>query len=1068
MLYQSTHPRHVSSILPFIIKVCTFLASIAVYHSVFAQPVITEFMASNDETLQDDDGEYSDWLEIHNPGSEALSLANWYLTDDEDEKTKWQFPAVTLDAGEYLVVFASSEDRTDPGAPLHTNFGLSAGGEYLGLIQPDGVTVVSEFAPEYPEQTEDISYGVTQSTDDNETPQIGYFAEPTPGATNGGPEALLILDEVIFSRTSGPFFNDTTLILTGASEGQVIHYKVSPPAEEGADFDDPTSDDPLYVEPVSLTESVVVRAAIFSADGQQHGPMSTHHFMRVDTSSADRVDTFSSQMPLIVFDNHGFGPMEIEDKDHPAWLYTFWNEPGSMTTITETPDVVSGLELEVRGQTSSGFPKKSYKFDMTDHFGSKIEQSLTGRAEFNEWAVIGPWGYDRSFIRNAFTYGLSNSMGRWAADSRLVEAFFNADGDALELSDYAGVYVITDQLEVESNRLDIEELSGSDNSGEDLTGGYVLEIDEPDEDKYSWETDNGSPGIFTSVLLVDSPKVDDITSEQIDYITTYVQDMEDALIAGEDQGWSNHAYLQYLDRSSWIDYHLINTFVKNVDFYWRGSKFYKDRNERLMAGPVWDFDRSLGSADPRDNEPTEWNAPGNTDQGFGVQYWSVGWFGRLAQDPEFMQGWFDRWQQLRATSFSTQSLHDRITGLAEQIGAAAASRDVAQWPDNLSEQGSYSAEIDYMKDWLSQRAGWIDGMLVYPPTVVANPDGSTTVTPITGSELVYTLDGGDPRLRGGAIAPDALRSSESVTFPAGSTFRARGYNQFLGAWPGTKWSRALPGDIGAPYQAATRLVNLSSRAHVGSGENVVVSGLVINDADQKWVLFRGIGPTLADFGVTDPLADPVLTIMDADGEVVAQNSGWSSDDNAEDIADISERVGAFPLEEDSGDAALLVHLPVGRYTVHLASAGGTGGTALTEAYEIDDIGSLLNISIRGRVNDADTPLIAGFVVTGDQAKRVLVRGIGPSLANHGVETPLANPHLQIESGGEVIAQNEDWEDTDPDLITAANLLVGAFELDAASTDAAMLVTLQPGIYTAIVSGAEDTAGTALVEVYELE
>lgn len=1033
-----------------------------------ANPTITEFMASNEATLQDDDGEYSDWIEIHNSGEQSLSLNGWHLSDDEENRTIWQFPAVTLGAGEYLVVFASNEDRVDPASVLHTNFKLSSGGEYLALTHPDGVTVATEFKPEYPAQTTDISYGITQPDDTPEAAKLGYFAEPTPGTRNGDFESLLILDEVVFSRTSGPFLADSSLTLTGADSGQIIRYKVISPSATGAQFTNPTNEDAVFADPIALTDSVVVRAAIFSENSERRGPVTTHHFLRVDTSSTQRIDTFSSQLPIVVFDNHGFGPMIKDGIERPSWLYAFTPGENGQTTIDETPALVGGLELEVRGQTSSEFPKKSYKWDFIDPMGLKVELQFPGMGKFNEWAIIGPWKWDRSNIRNSFVYGLSNSMGMWAPDTRLVEVFFNADGDALESEDYAGVYFMTDQLEIEPGRLDLTELETSDIEGEEITGAYVIEIDEPDSDKYSWVTDGGYPGIFTSVMLIDSPKEADLAPQQIDYIKNYIQSMENALITGQDGSWSNRSYLQYLDRRSWIDYHLLNTFVKNPDTFWRSAKFYKDRNQRLVSGPVWDYDRALASADPRDDDPESWDAMSGTPQGIAVQYWNVGWWGLIAQDPEFMQGWFDRWQQLRTSSYSNEALTGRIESLANEIGEAAAARDVARWPTNASEHGSPAAEFANMKDWLTRRSGWIDSMLVSPPVISRNFDDSITITPTPSSEIIYTLNGADPRLAGGELAPDALRSSGAMTIPADSKIRFRGYNRFLGAWPGTKWSRAQPGDIGAPYQPSPRLVNLSSRARVEGGDNVLISGLVINDADNKWVLLRGIGPSLASFGVADALSDPVLTIFDDAGEIVAQNTGWSTNTNPEGISDAADSVGAFPLEENSGDSGLLLQLPAGRYSVHVSSASGASGTVLTEAYEIDDIGALLNLSVRGSVSNSANPLIAGFVVTGNQPKRVLVRGVGPSLANYGVSSFLADPKLRIESEGEIVVENDNWHGTHSELITTSNQLVGAFDLDEASNDAAILVTLPPGIYTAVVSGADNSAGITLVEVYELK
>jgi hypothetical protein len=130
-----------------------------------AAPLITEFVAANSSTLADEDGAFSDWIEIFNPDAESLNLAGWYLTDSANSKTKWQFPSVTMPGGGYLIVFASNKNRRNPSGPLHTNFSLSANGEYLGLIRPDGTTVASDFAPAFPAQSTDIAFGTTQPAD---------------------------------------------------------------------------------------------------------------------------------------------------------------------------------------------------------------------------------------------------------------------------------------------------------------------------------------------------------------------------------------------------------------------------------------------------------------------------------------------------------------------------------------------------------------------------------------------------------------------------------------------------------------------------------------------------------------------------------------------------------------------------------------------------------------------------------------------------------------------------------------------------------------------------------------
>lgn len=127
-----------------------------------AQFAITEFMAANNVTLNDEDGDNSDWIEVQNQGAASASLAGWYLTDTTNNLVKWQFPATNLPPSGYLVVFASEKNRRTPGAPLHTNFKLSASGEYLALVAPDGSNIVSQFAPVFPPQVADVSYGLVR------------------------------------------------------------------------------------------------------------------------------------------------------------------------------------------------------------------------------------------------------------------------------------------------------------------------------------------------------------------------------------------------------------------------------------------------------------------------------------------------------------------------------------------------------------------------------------------------------------------------------------------------------------------------------------------------------------------------------------------------------------------------------------------------------------------------------------------------------------------------------------------------------------------------------------------
>jgi hypothetical protein len=151
--------------LRLLVMVITFVTSIQ--FPVHAQVLISEFMASNGQTLADEDGEYPDWIELYNSGASSVNLDGWYLTDNASNLTKWRIPAVTIQSKGFLIVFASSKNRTDPAATLHASFSLSASGEYLALIASDGMTVISAFAPQFPEQFRDISYGIGQRVTTN-------------------------------------------------------------------------------------------------------------------------------------------------------------------------------------------------------------------------------------------------------------------------------------------------------------------------------------------------------------------------------------------------------------------------------------------------------------------------------------------------------------------------------------------------------------------------------------------------------------------------------------------------------------------------------------------------------------------------------------------------------------------------------------------------------------------------------------------------------------------------------------------------------------------------------------
>ena len=275
--------------------------------------------------------------------------------------------------------------------------------------------------------------------------------------------------------------------------------------------------------------------------------------------------------------------------------------------------------------------------------------------------------------------------------------------------------------------------------------------------------------------------------------------------------------------------------------------------------------------------------------------------------------------------------------------------------------------------------------------------------------------------------------------------------------------------LGGAAGTKGRLINLSVRTNAGTGGGTLIVGLVVAGASTRSFLVRGVGPTLATFGVAGSLVDPNITLFNGAAQL-ATNDNWWQAANATQIATTAAAVGAFALPAGSLDASLLRDFSASGYTVQVAGAGGTTGTALMEAYDAGGAASarLINVSARSSVGTGAGVLIAGFVVK-DGTRAMLVRGIGPTLAAFGVPSALANPRLQVfDSGGRLVAENDDWGTASNALTLASSAAsVGAFALVAGSNDAVLLLTLPPGAYTAQVSGVGNTTGVALVEVYEV-
>ena len=358
------------------------------------------------------------------------------------------------------------------------------------------------------------------------------------------------------------------------------------------------------------------------------------------------------------------------------------------------------------------------------------------------------------------------------------------------------------------------------------------------------------------------------------------------------------------------------------------------------------------------------------------------------------------------------------------------------------------------------------------PSIAVQPSSQTV---IAGSTVVFWVnanDGATYQWRRNGV-PITGATAAAYILPNVQTSAQAFYTVDIGNATGSITSEPATITLAAAGAQPGRISNLAIRSLAGSGAQTLIVGVSVGGSGTsgpKPLLLRGIGPGLAAFGVTGTLADPKLEVY-AGASKISENDNWGG--NAQ-IATVAAQVGAFALgASTTADAALYnPSLAPGTYSVQITAASGANGVALAEIYDASPATAftattprLTNVSARSQVGTGGNVLIAGFAISGETSKTVLIRAIGPTLTAFGVPGALANSKLDVFSGNTAIISNDDWGGDAQ--LTAGFASAGAFPISANSRDAAVLVTLPPGSYTAQVSGVNNTTGIALVEVYEL-
>ena len=716
--------------------------------------VINEFMASNNGSETDPQGQYDDWIELYNQGADAIDLGGMYVTDNLTAPTKWQIPAGTMiEPGAYVMIWADN-DVTDTG--LHAAFKLDAGGEDIGLFDSDGVTVIDSVT--FPAQTTDVAYGRYPDGADD----WRFFSTPTPGGENSDAYSGEVA-ALTFSHDNGihdePFF----VTITTDTEDATIYYT-------------PSGQDPLqlngrgrplgtvYTGPILIDKSTCLRAQAIKT-GWKPSSLVAQTYLFLDPNVQD----FSSNLPIVLIETYG---QAIQYSGNPVY------KQSSVAVIS--PDGASGRAamngsynfmgragFRVRGRSSSFlWPKMQYALEIWDEHDEDKSVSILGFPPESDWVLLGPYS-DKTLMRTVLPFQWSNEIGRYAVRTQFVEMFLATRGQKVSDADYLGIYVFMEKIKRDENRVDVAELAPGHENEPDITGGYILRKD--------WAESPSFSTVTGMQLEYRDPRADEITERQKDYIKGYMDDFETVLY-GSDFADPVDGYVNYIDVDSFIDFHLLTEMPKNSDSYYHSTFMFKDRGKRLELGPVWDYNLSMGNFGTGAlSSVSGWYYPIRTQNG------THRWFIRLFDDPEFRLKTADRWFGLRESVFDTSKLLADIDGYALLLNEAQV-RNFERWdvlgrpidynPPGAAGRDTYQKEVDWLKTWLEDRLAWMDEAIAQehapvPPSFYIEgiehnddgyvPFGSTWSLSSNQGNVYYTLDGSDPRLAGTAPQSEAPR-----------------------------------------------------------------------------------------------------------------------------------------------------------------------------------------------------------------------------------------------------------------------------------------------------------------------
>ncbi len=420
----------------------------------------------------------------------------------------------------------------------------------------------------------------------------------------------------------------------------------------------------------------------------------------------------SSNLPFILIETNG---QFINQSAKIMADMKVINNLGTVNYVSDTIYEYNGkIGIEIRGNTSTMFPKKAYTVETRIDDTTSVNVPLLGMPKENDWVFHGPYS-DKSLMRNVLAYNLGNKTGKWSPRTQYFELYLNGV--------YQGVYVLVEKIKIDKNRLNLANLNPADTVGDQLTGGYVMKIDRPESVDienvdYWWSPYRAWTNLQQRVpFIFQDPNGHDLQPQQIAYIRDYITRFEDAMYSDDYQDRVK-GYYPFIDLQSFVDYYIITELSRNLDGYRISTFLYKDKDSKggkLTMGPFWDYNICFGNAN--------FFAAGNTSgwvidgMGNADQYAMPFWWEKLRLDPFFNSHLKNRWNEVKAEFINTTYINNLIDSCAYDLRDAVERNfttwnilNTYVWPNNYV-GGTYGNELNYLKNWLKDRINWMDAQI---------------------------------------------------------------------------------------------------------------------------------------------------------------------------------------------------------------------------------------------------------------------------------------------------------------------------------------------------------------------